>query len=71
MKTFNTIRIMEPVGIHERNDELYGIYWTTEDTAEGGEYICSVYGFENAVRVANGIAWEQAEFVIHPTPPRS
>ena len=49
-------------------DDKYAIYWGVEDTVEGGEYICCVYGFENAVRVANGIAHEQAEYVVHPSP---
>ena len=41
------------------------LYWQDGD-GNNSEYICKVYGFENAVRVANGIAHEQVEFVKHP-----
>ncbi len=70
---FNTIRVMNPVGTDARNEGRYGLYWTTENNEEGGvfvssKYICAVYGYANAIRVANGIAHEQAEYVIHPSP---
>jgi hypothetical protein len=29
-------------------------------------FICTVHGFENAIRVAKGIAHEQAEYVKYP-----
>ena len=61
-KYFNTIRVMADLFTADK----FGLYWTDESTADGGEFICSVYGFENAVRVANGIAHEQADYVIHP-----
>jgi len=41
------------------------LYWQDED-GNNSEFICVVYGFENAVRVANGIAYEQVEYVKHP-----
>ena len=49
---------------HIRADQ-YCLYWVDAD-GQNAEHITSVYGFENAVRVANGIAFEQAEFVTHP-----
>ena len=41
------------------------LYWQDED-GSGSEFICTVYGFENACRVANGISVDQAEYVKHP-----
>ncbi len=45
----------------------YCLYWQDED-GNNSEYICVVYGFDNAMRVANGIAYKQAEFVKAPVP---
>ena len=45
----------------------YCLYWQDED-GNNSEYICVVYGFDNAMRVANGIAHKQAEFVKAPVP---
>ena len=45
--------------------DKYGLYWADEN-GNSQEFICGVYGFENAVRVANGIAHEQVEFVQTP-----
>jgi len=47
------------------NSYSYCLYWQDKD-GNNSEYICVVHGFENAIRVANGIAHEQVEFVIHP-----
>jgi len=41
------------------------LYWQDED-GNGSEFICTVYGFENACRVANGISVDQAEYVKTP-----
>jgi hypothetical protein len=50
-------------------DDKYCLYWVDCD-GQNAEYITGVYGFENAVRVANGIGHEQAEYVTHCVPPR-
>ena len=60
----NTIAVVESVTKY-RDPEQYCLYWQDED-GNNSEFICVVYGFENAVRVANGIAHEQVEFVKHP-----
>ena len=57
----NTISV--EVGI--RGSKEYCLYWQDED-GNNSEFICKVYGFENAVRVANGIAHEQVESVKRP-----
>jgi hypothetical protein len=59
--TFNTIS----VECGNSNQE-FCLYWQEED-GNHLEFICAVYGFENAIRVANGIAHEQVEFVKHPS----
>jgi hypothetical protein len=48
-----------------RGSGEFCLYWQDED-GNNSEFICVVHGFENAVRVANGIAHEQVEFVKHP-----
>jgi|TARA_R110000764_G_scaffold192426_1_gene277674 hypothetical protein len=55
----NTISVER--GIHEE----FCLYWQDGD-GNHSEFICVVHGFENAIRVANGIAHEQVEFVKHP-----
>ena len=45
--------------------DQYSLNWVDKD-GYASEHICYVFGFENAVRVANGIAHEQCEFVKHP-----
>ena len=40
----------------------YALEWADED-GNNKSHICYVFGFENAIRVANGIAHEQCEFV--------
>ena len=57
---FNTISV-ECGNSHEE----FCLYWQDGD-GNHSEFICAVYGFENAIRVANGIAHEQVEFVKHP-----
>tara|TARA_B110000967_G_scaffold98312_1_gene100991 strand:- start:1813 stop:2031 length:219 start_codon:yes stop_codon:yes gene_type:complete len=47
------------------NHNQYALDWADED-GNNKSHICYVFGFENAVRVANGIAHEQVEFVKHP-----
>lgn len=46
-------------------DNEFCLYWQDED-GNGPEFICTVYGFENAWRVANGISVDQAEYVKGP-----
>lgn len=50
--------------LHIQEDQ-YGLYWSAEDGRDE-VYICNAYGFENAIRVANGIAHNHVEFVTHP-----
>tara|TARA_R110000803_G_scaffold35254_1_gene76389 strand:+ start:406 stop:618 length:213 start_codon:yes stop_codon:yes gene_type:complete len=57
----NTISV--EYGVSRSNEHC--LYWQDED-GNNSEFICVVYGFENAVRVANGIAYEQVEYVKHP-----
>ena len=57
----NTISV--EYGISRSNEHC--LYWQDED-GNNSEFICVVYGFDNAVRVANGIAHEQVEYVKHP-----
>ena len=59
-KIHNTVAVR----IVPNHDQL-GLYWTDED-GNNGRLICYVFGYENAIRVANGIAHEQVEFVTHP-----
>tara|TARA_R110002153_G_scaffold81789_1_gene206931 strand:- start:127 stop:405 length:279 start_codon:yes stop_codon:yes gene_type:complete len=56
---FNTISV-ECGNSHQE----FCLYWQDGD-GNHSEFICAVYGFENAIRVANGIAHEQVEFVKH------
>ena len=58
----NTIAVQ-----HGTRSDQYCLYWQNED-GNDSEYICVVYGFDNAMRVANGIAYKQAEFVKAPVP---
>jgi len=46
-------------------ENQFCLYWQDED-GNGSEFICTVYGFNNACRVANGISVEQAEYVKTP-----
>jgi len=57
----NTISV--EYGISRSNEHC--LYWQDDD-GNNSEFICVVYGFDNAVRVANGIAHEQVEYVKHP-----
>ncbi len=41
----------------------FNIYWQGDDGAEV-KFICTVQGKSNAVHVARGIAYEQAEYVL-------
>ena len=59
-KIHNTVAVR----IVPNHDQL-GLYWTDGD-GNNGRLICYVFGYENAIRVANGIAQEQVEFVTHP-----
>jgi len=56
----NTIAIKRT----EFNDK-FTLAWVDE-YGGASEHICYVFGFENAVRVANGIAHDQCEYVTHP-----
>tara|TARA_B100000768_G_scaffold153583_1_gene149863 strand:+ start:451 stop:660 length:210 start_codon:yes stop_codon:yes gene_type:complete len=44
------------------SDNTYCLYWQEND-GNNSAFICSVYGYENARRVAEGIGHEQAEFI--------
>lgn len=46
-------------------DDRYGLYWADDD-GNNQEYICSVIGFANAVRVASGIGYQQVECIVTP-----
>jgi len=47
------------------NREQLGLYWTDED-GNNSTLIGYVFGFENAIRVAERIVYEGGEFVTHP-----
>jgi len=53
------------IAVELKNSDQYCLYWQDKD-GNNSEFICVVHGFENAIRVANGIAYEQVEFVKHP-----
>lgn len=57
--------IHNSVRVGRSGTDRYNIYWSTDNEAHD-EYICSVHGFDNAIRVANGIAHNQVEYVISP-----
>jgi len=59
-KIHNTIKIK----VTAFNDK-FALEWVDE-YGGASEHICFVFGFENAVRVANGIAHDQCEYVTHP-----
>lgn len=46
-------------------NDRYGLYWADED-GNNQVYIATVFGFNNAVRVGNGLAHEQVEYVRTP-----
>tara|TARA_R110001606_G_C15084618_1_gene617669 strand:- start:238 stop:462 length:225 start_codon:yes stop_codon:yes gene_type:complete len=58
----NTITVQ--YGTRPEEDQ-YCLYWQGEH-GTNSEFICYVYGFENALKVANGIAHEQVDYVKHP-----
>ena len=45
--------------------DMYTLSWVDE-SGNSSDQICFVFGFENAIRVANGIAHDQCEYVTHP-----
>ena len=45
--------------------DKFALDWVDE-YGGSSEHVCFVYGFENAIRVANGIAHGQCEYVTHP-----
>ena len=45
--------------------DMFTLDWVDE-FGGSSEHICFVFDFENAVRVANGIAHDQCEYVTHP-----
>lgn len=47
------------------NDQYYGLYWQ-DDNGNNSDFIVAVHGLENAIRIADGIAHRQCEFVKHP-----
>ena len=66
MKNFkpDTVRVV----LLSHDTGLYGLYWYDSESNES-QHITNCYGFENTIRVANGIAFEQVEFVQHPPKP--
>ena len=56
----NTIDIKETAF-----SDMFTLEWVDE-YGGASEHICHVFGFENAVRVANGIAHDQCEYVTRP-----
>jgi len=58
----NTLTVQTGVRI---GSEEYCLYWQDEK-GNNSKFICSVYGLDNAVRVARGIAHDQVEFVKLP-----
>ena len=46
-------------------NDMFTLDWVDE-FGGSSEHICYVFNFENAVRVANGIAYDQCEYVTHP-----
>ena len=45
--------------------DQYTLSWV-DDEGICSDQICFVFGLENAIRVANGIAHDQCEYVTHP-----
>ena len=60
----NTVAVVESINKY-RDSEEYCLYWQ-DDEGNSPEYICVVHGYDNAIRVAEGIAHEQVEFVKYP-----
>lgn len=60
----NIVHNMIVVDLLNKENEHYGLYWAGDD-GNNQVYICSVYGTDNAIEVANRIAHEQVEFVRH------
>ena len=60
----NTLAVVESINKYRDSEEYY-LCW---QDAEGNnpEFICFVHGYDNAIRVAEGIAHEQVEFVKYP-----
>jgi hypothetical protein len=48
------------------NNDQYGLFWQ-DDNGNNSDFIVAVHGLENAIRVANGIAHRQCEYVKHPS----
>ncbi len=47
------------------NNDQYGLFWQDDD-GNNSDFIVAVHGFENAIRVANGIANRKCEIVKNP-----
>lgn len=60
----NTLAVVQSIYKYSDSKE-YWLYWQ-DDEGNNPEYICVVHGYENAIKVAKGIACEQVEFVKYP-----
>ena len=61
----NTITIKAKNIKSKKSKNQFILLWQNDDLSET-VFICTVHGFENAIRVAKGIAHEQAEYVKYP-----
>ena len=61
----NTITIKAKNIKAKKSKNQFRLFWQNDDGSQS-EFICTVHGFENAIRVAKGIAYEQAEYVKYP-----
>ena len=61
----NTITIKAKNIKAKKSENQFCLFWQNDDLSET-VFICTVHGFENDIRVAKGIAHEQAEYVKYP-----
>tara|TARA_B110000211_G_C13878400_1_gene464039 strand:- start:258 stop:452 length:195 start_codon:yes stop_codon:yes gene_type:complete len=53
---------LNTISVENFQHDEYVLYWQDND-GNNSEYICKVHGYENALRVAQGIGHEQAEYI--------
>lgn len=53
------------VSLAKAESGQYRIEYKNSETQKT-RFICHCFGFENSIRVANGIALDQCEYVMHP-----
>ena len=53
---------LNTISVENFQHDEYCLYWQDND-GNNSEYICKVHGYENASRVAQGIGYEQAEYI--------